>query len=322
MERTSIEIVAVHDDRRRRPPGGPPRSEDANIPSRGTAVHVESWGAEADFPRKCPGPVLPLNRRHGRLGYPPNPNVHPAISREWTLPVTPTSSCHTPGLRCASFSSTIGEGDQVSTELVASDPWWEYASGCAVALDAGEPAPSIAVYGPILNQDEHARLCTTAISSRLVAGDGSYQRSSSFVLGSPWLMAGMLAAQGLANSRRRKQAQRDEVAQWREQHHCTVIVTDERLMCSRSDGTFIDFWFGYVNEFYPDLQSRTVTFAYGERCVPLRLAGPATVAIALWSALALYGPAWINDIRMHPLLSAQPTVPAVTSIAAIVGTLG
>ncbi|WP_141098986.1 hypothetical protein [Mycobacterium avium] len=208
------------------------------------------------------------------------------------------------------------------TEFAACDPWWQYARGCAVALDAGEAAPSIAVYGPILNPDEHARLCTTAISSRLVAGDGSYQRSSTFVLGSPWLMAGILAAQGITNSRRRKQAQRDEVPQWREQHQCTVIVTDERLMCSRSDGTFIDFWFGYVTEFYPDLQARTVTFAYGERCVPLQLAGPAAVAIALWSARALYGPEWVNDIRLRPLLSGRPTVPAVASSPAIVGPLG
>lgn len=200
----------------------------------------------------------------------------------------------------------------MSVELVVRDPWWEYArGGCAVALASGRPAPSIAVYGPILGPDEHARLCTTAISSRLVAGDGSYQRSSTFVMGSPLLMAGMLAAQGITNSRRRKQAERDEVPQWREQHPpCTVIVTDERLMCSRSDGTFIDFWFGYVSEFYPDLPSRTVTFAYGERCVPLQLAGPATVAIALWSARALHGPAWVNDIRLHPpLLSGQQQRP-------------
>lgn len=205
----------------------------------------------------------------------------------------------------------------MSRELVVHDPWWEYARGCAEALRAGTPAPSIAVYGPILNPDEQARLCTTAISSRLVAGDGSYQRSSTFVMGTPLLMAGMLAAQGVTNSRRRKQAQRDEVPQWREQHQCTVIVTDDRLMCSRSDGTFNDFWFGYVTEFYPDLAARTVTFAYGDRCVPLKLTGPATVAIALWSARALYGPAWINDIRLHSLLSAAPRMPALTSLSAI-----
>lgn len=205
----------------------------------------------------------------------------------------------------------------MSTTPIVSDPWWEYARGCAAALNAGSPAPSIAVYGPILNPDEHAQLCTTAISSRLVSGDGYYERSSAFVLGSPWLMAGMLATQGVTNRRRRKQAQRDEMPQWREQHQCTVIVTDERLMCSRSDGTFIDFWFGYVTEFYPDLHSRTVTFAYGERCVPLQLAGPATVAIALWSARALYGPAWINDIRLHPLLAPEARRPALTSVPAI-----
>lgn len=228
-----------------------------------------------------------------------------------------TTACHTLGDTLAAIQRDGWDGDQMSTEIVVRDPWWEYARGCAAALTSGAPAPSIAVYGPILNDDEHARLCTTAISSRLVAGDGSYQRSSTFVVGSPLLMAGMLAAQGVANSRRRKQAQRDEVPQWREQRLCTVIVTDERLMCSRSDGTLTDFWFGYVTEFYPDLHSRTVTFAYGERCVPLQLAGPATVAIALWSAHALHGSAWVNDIRLHPLLSGESGVSTLTSRPAI-----
>ncbi|MGV7320333.1 hypothetical protein PJH10_29530, partial [Mycobacterium kansasii] len=63
--------------------------------------------------------------------------------------------------------------------------------------------------------------------------------------------------------------------------------------------------------------SRTVTFAYGERCVPLQLAGPATVAIALWSAHALHGSAWVNDIRLHPLLSGESGVSTLTSRPAI-----
>lgn len=191
----------------------------------------------------------------------------------------------------------------MNTGLVTTDPWWDYSRACAAALRHGSPAPSVAVYGPILDDGEQARLSTTAISSRLSAGDGSYQRSSTFMIGSPGLTLGMLAAQGLINRGRRRRARRDEIAQWRDQQQSTVVVTNDRLMCSGPHGTLVDFWFYYTTEFYPDLYSRTVTFAFGDRCVPLRLAGPSAVAIALWSAHALYGPAWVNDARLQPLFA-------------------
>ena len=190
------------------------------------------------------------------------------------------------------------------------DPWWDYARACAVALYRGEPAPSAQVFGPVLEDGEDARLCASAVASRLVAGDGSYRRSSSFLMGSPGLMFGMLAAQGVMNHRRRKQAERDLVAQWRDPRQSTIVVTDERIMCSGSDGTLVDFWFQYVTEFYPDLMARSVTFAFGDRCSPLRLDGPTAPAIALWCAHAIYGPAWVNDARLRPLLVAGPPTPA------------
>lgn len=198
----------------------------------------------------------------------------------------------------------------MSIEVVAGgDPWWDYAHACAVALYRGEPAPAVQVYGPVLEDGEDARMCTTAVVSRLVAGDGSYRRSSTFLMGSPGLMVGMLAAQGVMNRRRRKQAERDLTAQWRDRRQATVLVTDERIMCSGADGTLVDFWFQYVTEFYPDLMSRSVTFAFGDRCYPLRLDGPAAPAIALWCAHAIYGQAWINDARFRPLLTGGPSTP-------------
>lgn len=201
----------------------------------------------------------------------------------------------------------------VTTQLVATDPWWDYARAWATALRCGAPPASVAVYGPILDDDEQARLCTTATSSRLAAGDGTYQRSSTFIFGSAGLTLGMLAAQGVINSRRKRQARRDEIPQWRYQQQSTVIVTDERLMCSGPDGTLIDFWFGYVTEFYPDLLARTLTFAFGDRCLPLQVAGPSAAAIALWSAHALYGQAWTDDVRLQPLLDVgQPRLAVPT----------
>jgi len=192
------------------------------------------------------------------------------------------------------------------------DPWWDYACAWANALQRGAPPASIAVYGPILDDDEHARLCTTAVSSRLAAGDGTYQRSSTFIFGSPGLTLGMLAAQGVINGHRKRQARRDEIPQWRYQRLSTIIVTDERLMCSGPHGTLNDFGFGYVTEFYPDLRARTVTFGFGDRCQPLQVAGPPAVAIALWSAHALYGHAWTDDLRLQPLIETPQPRPVLT----------
>lgn len=183
------------------------------------------------------------------------------------------------------------------------DPWWRYTQGCATALVGGVEPPTVTVYGPIIDDDERPRLCTTAGISRLVCGDGSYQRSSLLLLGTPGLTLGLLAAQGLVNHRRRQQARRDQIPAWRLHRLGTVIVTDQRIMCSGIDGTLLDFWFGAVTEFYPDLASRAVVLAFSEQCQPLRIDGPAAPAIALWIAVGLYGDRWVEDQRLYPLTS-------------------
>lgn len=64
-----------------------------------------------------------------------------------------------------------------------------------------------------------------------------------------------------------------------------------------------------VTEFYPDLASRTVVFAFGEDCVPLRIAGPAAAAVALWAGVGLYGYRCVHDVRLQPLLTRQSHSP-------------
>ena len=193
----------------------------------------------------------------------------------------------------------------VAHPAMAPDPWWGYAQGCAAALTSGVEPPVVAVYGPVLDDDERPRLCTTAGVSRLLAGDGSYRDTSLLLFGSAGLMLGMLAAQGFVNHRRRRQARRDALPAWRSYRLATVVVTDRRIMCSALDGTLLDFWFADVTEFYPDLASRTAVFAFGEDCAPLRISGAAAPAVALWSAVGLYGYRWADDVRLQPLLT-QP----------------
>ena len=188
-----------------------------------------------------------------------------------------------------------------------SDPWWDYAQHCAAALVADIEPPAVAVYGPILEDGEQARLCTTAGVSRLLAGDGTYEHGSLMLFGSPGFTLGMLAAQGLVNRHRRRQAERDEIPTWRSYRVGTVVITDRRIMCSTSDGTLLDFWFGDVTEFYPDLASRTVVFAFGEDCAPLRIDGAAAPAVALWAGVGLYGYRWTHDVRLQPLMAPRHT---------------
>lgn len=183
------------------------------------------------------------------------------------------------------------------------DPWWRYTYECATALINGVEPPPATVYGPVLEDDERPRLCTTAGISRLLAGDGSYQRSSLLLFGTAGLTLGMLAAQGIVNHRRRQRARRDQLPAWRLHRAGTVIVTDRRIMCSGTDGALLDFWFGAVTEFYPDLAARTIVLAFGDECAPLRLDGAAAPAVALWTAVGLYGDQWVNDPRLHPFTS-------------------
>jgi hypothetical protein len=197
---------------------------------------------------------------------------------------------------------------------VLADPWWDYARRCAAALVAGLDPPAVTVYGPILDDDEQARLSTTAGVSRLLAGDGSYRHGSLLLFGSPGFTLGMLAAQGLVNRRRRRQAERDEIPAWRAHRVGNVVVTDQRIMCSASDGTLLDFWFGDVTEFYPDLTSRTAVFAFGEDCAPLRIDGAAAPAVALWAAVGLYGYRWTSDVRLQPLLTQHHENSALAAI--------
>lgn len=48
------------------------------------------------------------SRRHGPLGYPPNPDVHRAISREKDAARDATTTCHTSALRSAMSAQRLG----------------------------------------------------------------------------------------------------------------------------------------------------------------------------------------------------------------------
>ncbi len=188
----------------------------------------------------------------------------------------------------------------------SADPWWDYATASAAALQQGYTPPAVPIYGPVLEPDESVYLQAPAQYSRLLAGDGSYRRNSTILLGSLGFTLAVLAAQGAVNHRRRRRAERDMEPAWGNHRTIPVTVTTHRLLCPSAEGRLLTFWFAYATEFYPDLHHRSVTYAFGNHCDPLRLEGPAAPAQALWSAVEILGPSWSDDPRFAPLLNAVP----------------
>ena len=72
------------------------------------------------------------------------------------------------------------------------DPWWSYTQGCAVALSRGVEPPVVATHGPLLQPNEVTRLSAPAHYSRLVGGDGGFDRAGAPFFVNPLLMAGAM----------------------------------------------------------------------------------------------------------------------------------
>lgn len=187
----------------------------------------------------------------------------------------------------------------------SADLWWDYAHGCAQALLHGLPPPEHAVYGPLLEPGEVVRLYAPATYSRLQPGRTRYRPAAAPIVAyNPIMMLGSYAAQSIINSRLERRAARDQELDWRLQRPTTVLTTSDRIMCERPDGAWISFWYQDFSDYHPDLATRTLTIAFTEgQCAPLRLTGPATPAITLWSAIAAYGSHWKDDPRLDALLT-------------------
>lgn len=181
------------------------------------------------------------------------------------------------------------------------DPWWSYTQSCAAALSRGAPPPAVATHGPLLQPNEVNRLSAPAHYSRLLGGDGHFDRAGAPFFVNPLLMAGAMATQGALNHGRRRRAERDSRPTWRNHRPTAVLTTNLRLMCSRPDGGYVSFWYQDLAEFYPQPHNRTLIMAFEEdHTPPLQLSGPAVPAISLWAGHAVYGDAW----REHPHLAA------------------
>jgi len=185
--------------------------------------------------------------------------------------------------------------------------WWNHARITARLLARGVDPPAIDVFGPVLDQDEEAVLSTGMHYSRQYGGDGCYQKADLLIVGRPAVMAAGFAISAAVNHRRKVAARREAQVRWRDHQHVQVIATSDRLLCSTDKGWF-SAWYENVTEFYPDLQSWSVTLGFEPGVAPLRLSGPPAPMICLWAATCLLGERWANDPRLNALVHcALPT---------------
>lgn len=180
--------------------------------------------------------------------------------------------------------------------------WWQYSRSCARTLRAGQLPPTVEVYGPVLEPGEAALLTAEVGYRRCCGSDARYSPLPMVVAGRPAVMFGALAVQGVINHRRKVAAERNAAVQWRFHQTANVIVTTDRLLCSTVPHGQVSFWYGACSEFYPDLQNWTLTLGF-DSTYPVRLSGPTTPALSLWSAYGVLGDAWSQDPRLAALLA-------------------
>jgi hypothetical protein len=181
--------------------------------------------------------------------------------------------------------------------------WWRYAQHSARGWLNGIAPPVIDIFGPVLDADEEGLLETEMTYSRLYGGDGRYNRSDLFVVGRPAVMAGALAVNAAVNHHRKVAARRESEVRWRNTQTVRVWATTHRLVCDSSSHGVVSFYYEVATEFYPDLDSWSLTLGFGEECLPVRLSGPAAPAICLWAAIEILGERWVRDPRLARLVA-------------------
>lgn len=182
---------------------------------------------------------------------------------------------------------------------VEASSWWNFAWDTAWRLRAGQQPPALEIYGPLLNTGESGRLMVNLTYSRLYGVNATYTRSNLFAFGSIPFMVGAYGVNAMMNQSRKTAAQQQAAVQWRETQIASVVVTTERLLCGTASG-WQYFPLAAVTEFFPDLDSWSVTLGFGQ-APALRLAGLAAPAVAVWCAHSLLGPRWFDDPRLARL---------------------
>ena len=181
---------------------------------------------------------------------------------------------------------------------------WQLAQDWVSWLSAGNQPQALTIHGLVLEQGEIAYLSAPMHYARLYGGSGQYNHSGGFAFGKPGFVLGMMAANAAINASRRNAARKDMQPLWRELQELPTVVTNYRIMCHQPPRGWLSFYYGAVQEFYPDPANWTVTYGF-DSAEPLRLGGLAAPTLAVLSAWCILGvDRWQHDPGLAPLMHA------------------
>lgn len=147
----------------------------------------------------------------------------------------------------------------------------------AEALDNGGWLNPIEVWDCPLADDEVAYADITAFGWRFHAIDVPYEHRT-VMFGGPLLFAATAIGSWASNRRRRREAHRQAMSQWRPLGQIRVVVTSTRLLALHNGGWY-PVWYSAIVEARSTPDSRTLDLTFVAD-PPYRLAGPGICSLA------------------------------------------
>jgi hypothetical protein len=198
----------------------------------------------------------------------------------------------------------VGKRKQAAAHAERAAAEWALAQDWVDWLSAGNAPQQLGISGLVLEQGEVAYLSTPMHYSRLYGGSGQYMHSSNMAFGKPGFVLGMMALTAASNAARRNAARKDMQPLWRELQELPVVVTNYRIMCHQTPRGWLSFYYGAVQEFYPDPANWMVTYGF-DSAEPLRLGGLAAPTLAVLTAWCILGEErWQHDPGLASLVQA------------------
>ena len=147
----------------------------------------------------------------------------------------------------------------------------------AEALDNGGWIHPIQVSDAPLHDGEVAYADITAFGWRFHAIDVPYEHRT-VMFGGPLLFAATAVGSWAFNRRRRREAERYAMPQWRRLGQIRVVVTSTRFLVLHNGGWY-PVWYSAIDEVRPLPESGTLDLAFVDD-PPYRLAGPGICSLA------------------------------------------
>ncbi|MEV4134580.1 hypothetical protein AB0J72_20715 [Dactylosporangium sp. NPDC049742] len=177
---------------------------------------------------------------------------------------------------------------------------WSSACQLYGHLHAGGELAALPPGSVRLNPGEVAYADTMLGYARFYGTTVTYERNSTFLLGSAAFVAAGMAATAIANSSAKQRAAAQAAAQWRDHATVRTILTNQRLMCDYRN-RWLSFWHNGITELQGDVTQWLFVLRY-EVGDPIMLHGPAAPWLTVSIAHLVYGPGGLQ----LPGLAALP----------------